>query len=729
MGVLNGASNVIFDHCSATWSIDEALSLSGNVTDVTIQWCLIAEPLNDSVHAKGKHGYGSLMRSNGRVTLHHNLWAHCDSRNPRLGDNYGKAPYPTFDVRNNVIYDYGHTCSGLTQGNLRVNYVGNYIRPGPSSKARFPIQVGAPSDMQFFIKDNVVEGNDKLSANNGQFFSAVELKGQRQVNLVKEPFATPAVRTQSAKEAYENVLAVVGASLPARDAVDRRIVEQVRKGAGKIIDSQKEVGGWPELKSTPAPLDTDHDGIPDAWETKYGLNPRDPADAALAKNKNGYTNLEHYLNQTNPAKVVDYRDPKNNVHSLHVAQLGKPKTNNLGSDAKGNPLRLAFKTGHVSNYDETKVKPYVLPDPLVLRNGDPVKDADTWFKKRRPEILQMFQTEIFGRVPDNAPKVKWEVAATEANAMNGTATLKRLVGRMGDADGSRINVSLYVPAKAKQPAPVILNITFGGGGFKPKVVPKGGKGNPVAAEVLKRGWAYATVGYTDIQPDRNNAFKEGVIGLTLKKGQTAPAADEWGAVSAWAWGISRIVDYFETDKDIDVRCVGIQGHSRLGRTVLWAGAQDERIAAVFASCSGEAGAALARRDWGETVDDMAQNYSWQLAGNYQKWVGRWNHMPVDSHMLIACVAPRTLFCNGGTGDQWADPKGMFLGLVGAGPIYRLVGRKDVGATELPPLDKALTAGDLGWLYHTGGHVATTEDWNAFLIMAERQFKERQAKSR
>jgi hypothetical protein len=407
--------------------------------------------------------------------------------------------------------------------------------------------------------------------------------------------------------------------------------------------------------------------------------------------------------------VQDKKDPQE-----------KPKNTNLGKDKDGNPLRLATKTGHVSNYDESKVKPYTLPDPLVLADGTPVKDADGWFKKRRPEILQLFRTEIFGRVPDSAPKVKWEVAATEEGAMNGAATLKRLVGRIGDrADGPQIRLSLYLPVKATEPVPVILTITFGGG-------PKGGAGkaDSIAADILGRGWAFASVGYNDIQPDKKDAFDQGVIGQTLKPGQSAPAADEWGAVSAWAWGISRIVDYFETDKAIDARCIGIQGHSRLGRTVLWAGAQDERIAAVFASCSGEAGAALARRDWGETVDDMAQNFPWQLGGNYQKWVGRWNELPVDSHMLVALVAPRLLFCNGGTTDQWADPKGAFLALVAAGPVYRLLDAKDLGTTELPPLDKALTDGDLGWLYHTGGHVATTADWRAFLVMAERHFKQR-----
>ena len=384
--------------------------------------------------------------------------------------------------------------------------------------------------------------------------------------------------------------------------------------------------------------------------------------------------------------------------------------------------RVAKKTGHISNYDESKVKRYTLPDVLKLANGKPVRDADTWFKQRRPEILKLFQTEIYGRIPDNAPKVKWEVASTEKGAMNGKATMKKIVGHMSDkADGPRMNVTMYVPAKATAPVPVILTITFGGGTGKGAKL-GGGKAEPISAEILDRGWAYATIGYGDIQPDRDNAYKEGVIGLTLKPGQDKPAADEWGGVSAWAWGISRIVDYLETDKAIDAKCIGIQGHSRLGRTVLWAGAQDDRIAATFASCSGEAGAALARRDWGETVDDMAQNFPWQLAGNYQKWVGRWNDMPVDSHMLIALVAPRALFCNGGTGDQWANPVGEFLGMVAAGPVYKLVGKKDLGVTELPPLDVAVTDGDLGWVYHTGGHVATPADWKAFLDFAGRHFK-------
>jgi hypothetical protein len=388
---------------------------------------------------------------------------------------------------------------------------------------------------------------------------------------------------------------------------------------------------------------------------------------------------------------------------------------------KAGSTRKAKATGHVSNYDESKVRPYQLPELLKMANGQPVMDAETWFKKRRPEILKLYETEIFGRVPENAPKVKWQVASTDANALNGTATLKRLVGQMGDkAGGPKMNVSLYIPAKAIGPVPVILTITFGGGaGGKGGPV---GKGDPIMTEILQRGWAYASVGYNDIQPDQDNSFKKGVIGLALKPGQEKPAADEWGSVSAWAWGISRIVDYFETDKAIDAKCIGIQGHSRLGRTVLWAGAQDERIAATFASCSGCAGAALARYDWGETVDDMAERFAWQLGGNYQKWVGKWNDMPVDSHMLIACVAPRALLCTGGTTDQWAAPKAQFLAMVAASPAYNLVGAKGLGVTQLPALDRAITDGNLAWHYHTGGHMATNADWRAFFVIAERQFK-------
>ena len=312
----HGASNSIFDHCSATWSLDEALSLSGNDANLTIQWCLIGESLNHSKHPKGAHGYGSLSRANGPVSWHHNLWIHNDARNPRLGDNYGRPPYPTFDVRNNVIYDFGQTCSGLTQGRLQANYVANYIKAGPSSLARTPIRVGAPSELRFFIRDNVFEGHDALTANNALFFDPAEIDGRRQVETVATAFGAAPVTTAPAGDAVGLVLATVGASLPVRDPVDARLVEDVRRGTGRIIDSQAEVGGWPVLKSGPVPVDSDHDGMPDDWEIAHHLDPHDAADAAADNDHDGYTNLEEYLNRTDPNQFIDYREPANNINTL-----------------------------------------------------------------------------------------------------------------------------------------------------------------------------------------------------------------------------------------------------------------------------------------------------------------------------------------------------------------------------------------------------------------------------
>lgn len=287
--LLNGARDCVIDHCSATWSIDECLSLSGDVQNCTIQWCLIGESLNQSKHAKGKHGYGSLSRANGPISWHHNLWIHNDARNPRLGDNYGRGSSPLFDVRNNVIYNPGGTASGLTQGKFEANYVANYIRPGPSTRAKTPITVGDKSDLKFFLEGNVFEGNDALTRDNTQFFQPEQFRSQ--VRTVPTAFSTAPVKTIAANEAFELVLARVGASFPVRDAVDARLVQHVRSRTGKLIDSQAEVGGWPQLKSGSPAVDTDADGMPDEWEIRQGLNPRNATDA----NKDGYTNVEEYL--------------------------------------------------------------------------------------------------------------------------------------------------------------------------------------------------------------------------------------------------------------------------------------------------------------------------------------------------------------------------------------------------------------------------------------------------
>jgi hypothetical protein len=396
------------------------------------------------------------------------------------------------------------------------------------------------------------------------------------------------------------------------------------------------------------------------------------------------------------------------------------------TDANGNPLRRA-PTGHVSNYDEAKVGSYTLPDPLVLQNGKPVRNANIWLKQRRPEILKLYETEIYGRVPASAPTVTFKVTETDTNALDGAAVRKEITGHFGgQPDSPAVHVHLFLPAKAAAPVPVLLHLTFSGN--PPASVsttnssrPRPSEAGPIA-DILAHGYGYATLRYTEFEGDSRTNNLTIVRAMALARGQTAPAADEWGTVSAWAWGASRVLDYFTTDRAVDAKRVALIGHSRLGKTVLWAGARDPRFALVFSSCAGEMGSALARRDYGETVDDMAASFPWQFAGNFQKYAGHWNDLPVDAHLIIALNAPRPVFITGGTQDQWADPKGEFLAEVAAGPVYRLLGKKDLGASDGPPLDTPLITGDLGFHYHTGGHAMTASDWKAFLDFADRHLK-------
>ena len=402
------------------------------------------------------------------------------------------------------------------------------------------------------------------------------------------------------------------------------------------------------------------------------------------------------------------------------------------TDANGNTVHRA-PNGHISNYDESKVGTYTLPDPLVLQNGQPVRDAGTWFKQRRPEILRLYETEIYGRVPSNAPMATFKIIETDTNALDGLAVRKLVeLHFAGRADGSNVHLHVYLPAKAAGPVPMLLQLVFNNNLPGPVVAantnPPGSRAKPVVSEtgplkdILARGYGYATFRYTEVQLDSRNTFSSGIINRTLVPGQTKPAPDEWGTISAWAWAASRVLDYLATEPAVDAKRVALIGHSRLGKTALWAGAQDPRFALIFGSCAGEMGSALARRDYGETVDDMAAMFPWWFAGNFQKYAGHWNDLPVDAHLLIALNAPRPVFLTGGTQDQWADPRGEFLAAVAAGPVYRLLGGKDLGVSEGPPVDTPLITGDLGFLYHTGEHATTPADWNAFLDFADKYLR-------
>ena len=385
------------------------------------------------------------------------------------------------------------------------------------------------------------------------------------------------------------------------------------------------------------------------------------------------------------------------------------------------------------NFDESKVAPYTLPDPLVLRNGQPVRDADTWFKHRRAELIDFYENELLGRVPERVPQVTWTVAETEAGALEGKALRKLIVGKIGDGAGAlTVKMNLYLPADARGPVPVILHLTFFSDSARvPTEAENVAEKRPSwarptelapASDLIARGYGYAVLRYTDFQPDVPTSATGGVMAMSYAPGQSKPAPDEWGAVGVWAWGASRALDYLVTDRGVDASRVSLAGFSRLGKTALWAGARDARFAAIFAACSGEMGAALSHRDFGETIDDMAVRLPWWFAGNFQKYPGHWENLQVDGHTLIALNAPHPVFLTTGTLDSGADPLGQFLGAVAAGPVYRLLGKSDLGVTQMPPTETPVISGSLGFYYHTGPHIVLPVEWKVFMDFADLHLK-------
>jgi hypothetical protein len=367
-----------------------------------------------------------------------------------------------------------------------------------------------------------------------------------------------------------------------------------------------------------------------------------------------------------------------------------------------------------TNYDEAKVPTYTLPDPLVMRNGEKVRDAATWNRRRRPELLRLFETNVYGRRPDwpeNLPKkLMFEVTSEDRQALGGTAIHKQVtVYFAGRKDGPKMDLSLYLPAGAGKPVPVFLGLSFG-------------NAQGANAQVLARGYGTATADYGNIERDRPDGIKSGVRPLFFKPEQTSPAADEWGAIGAWAWGLSRAMDYLETDKDVDAKRVIVYGHSRLGKVALWAGAQDTRFALVISNESGAAGAALARRAFGETPADSTRMFPYWFCANYKKYADHADQLPVDQHELLALIAPRPLYVACAEEDLWGDPRGSFLSLVAAFPVYKLLGKPDpLGTTQMPGISQPI-GNTVGYHIRPGLHSLTDYDWAQYLNFADKQFK-------
>jgi hypothetical protein len=389
--------------------------------------------------------------------------------------------------------------------------------------------------------------------------------------------------------------------------------------------------------------------------------------------------------------------------------------------------------GIPANYDEALAGSYTLPNPLLFPDGKPVRDAKSWYKKRRPEIVRLFEENQYGHSPGRPPGLSFEVFDKRTPAFDGKATRRQVtIYLSSNKSGPKMDLLLYLPAAASKPVPLLLTISFTANsnmvddpGIKPgevwdakgtKRIPASegrrfGKGLPVK-QILDAGFGVATFYYGDVDPDSPDGFPYGVRAIYK---------DDWGSIAAWAWGLSRAMDYLETDKGVDASQVAIMGVSRLGKTVMWAGAHDTRFAMVIASCSGEGGAALSRRNYGETVAHLVARYSYQFAVNYQKYAAHVDQLPVDANMLIALIAPRPLLLQTGDKDYWSDPKGEFLAAVAAGPVYQLLGKDGLDTNTWPPAGTPILH-TLGYFMHEGGHGSLPSDWSVYLDFMKMQLQ-------
>lgn len=420
-----------------------------------------------------------------------------------------------------------------------------------------------------------------------------------------------------------------------------------------------------------------------------------------------------------------------------------------------------------ANYDESKVPQYELPDPLVCLDGTKVTDKETWVKKRRPEIVKLFEEHVYGRAPKR-PKAAPFNSKTLKKALKGLA-VRRLYDfrfvQSPDKGGSRatvlrLHVVVYLPAKAKSAVPTFLALNFRGNHtiIDDPSIPitdswvrndrKQGITNNKATEksrgasssrwaiktILERGYALATIYYGDIVPDHKQGLKDAPHRFYLKKGQSHPAADEWGAISGWAWGLSCALDEFERQAFIaprlglglpyvDPKRVIVLGHSRLGKTALWAGASDPRFAMVISNDSGCGGAALSRRAYGETVKRINTSFPHWFCGNFKKYNGNESKLPVDQHMLVSLIAPRPVYIASAQKDRWADPRGEFLSAYHANPVYKLLGTEGLPAKEMPAVNKPVM-GQIGYHIRTGKHDVTDYDWEQYLKFADMHLKKK-----
>lgn len=401
-----------------------------------------------------------------------------------------------------------------------------------------------------------------------------------------------------------------------------------------------------------------------------------------------------------------------------------------------------------ANYDESKAPAYTLPDPLVFANGRPVTNAAAWRERRRSEILRLFEEHVYGTMPAPSEGTHFHIDDVAADALDGKATRKQIsIFFTADESGPKMDLLLYIPNAAKKPVPVFLGLNFyGNASIHPdpdiRLSTSWMRNNPAFGTVghrmtektrgtrscrwpvetiVNRGYTLATVYYGDIDPDFDDGFQNGVHPLFYHPGQTRPEPNQSGAIGVWAWGLSRALDYLETDADIDAKHVAVMGHSRLGKTALWAGAQDQRFALVISNDSGCGGAALGRRRYGETFSRINRVFPHWFCANFHQYNNREDELPVDQHMLVALVAPRPVYIASAEEDRWADPRGEFLSALGADPVYRLLGVEGLGVDTMPEVNQPVGR-TIGYHMRSGKHDVTDFDWQQYLDFADRHFR-------
>jgi dienelactone hydrolase len=393
-----------------------------------------------------------------------------------------------------------------------------------------------------------------------------------------------------------------------------------------------------------------------------------------------------------------------------------------GDGWRANPqvVERTAKQQTAFNYDETRVPPYTLPDPLTV-NGRTVRTRDAWPEARRA-ILELFREHVYGRSPGKPQHLRFEVVEENPGAMDGAATLKRMAVISEQAGRShRFEITLFLPNARREPAPVFLLLNN-----RPATNADPSRrersGFWPAEQLIARGYGIAALQVSDLAPDDKDRFRDGAIRLFEGSTPEPRARNAWAALAAWAWGASRAMDYFETDRRVDATKVAVVGHSRGGKAALWAGAEDERFAITIANESGEGGAALSRRVFGETLARITSSFPHWFADRYKDFATRVDALPIDQHMLLGLIAPRAVYVASADEDLWADPRGEFLAQVHASPVYALWGEPPMRADDMPPLNRPLIAGKRGYHVRDGVHNLTPYDWDRFADFADGLWK-------